>query len=112
MIYIVGSSKDGNKVAAIILLFSVRLPDEASIFTADKKATELAFDHIKFFENIHFTIFSDSLSCLQFLPYMNIDYPFFGRIFQRKISANRLALVGMVSGRHPQLGQVLVGFVF
>ena len=44
-------------------IFSVRIPDEATIFTAEGKAIEFAFEQIKLPQNTHFTIFSDSLSC-------------------------------------------------
>ena len=78
MIYTDGS-KDGNKVAAAAVvnndIFSVRLPDEATIFTAEAKAIELAFEYIRISKNTHFTIFSDSLSCLQSLHNMNIEHP-------------------------------------
>ena len=38
-------SKDGNKVAAIVYdyIFSIRLPYEATIFTAEARAIELTF---------------------------------------------------------------------
>ena len=44
-------SKDKNKVAAAAVMnknvFSARLQDEATIFSAEAKEIELAFDHIK-----------------------------------------------------------------
>ena len=56
--------------------YFLRLPDEATIFSAEAKAIELAFDHVKMSKyNNRFTIFSDSLSCLQYLHGMNIDHP-------------------------------------
>ena len=58
-------------------VFSARLPDEATIFSAKAKAIELAFEYIKMSKYTYFTIFSaDSLSCLQFLHSMNIDHPY------------------------------------
>ena len=71
-------SKDGRNKAAVAAvvnddIFSVWLPDEAKIFTAEAKAIELAFEYIRISKNTHFTIFSDSLSCLH---NMNIDHPF------------------------------------
>ena len=36
--------------------------------------------------------------------YVKLAKIIFSRIFQQKISVNRLALVGMVGGRGPQLG--------
>ena len=73
-------SKDKNKVAAAAVnnhdVFSVRLPDEATIFTAEAKAIQLAFELIKISKDTYFTIFSDSLSCLQSIHNMNIDHPY------------------------------------
>ena len=57
-------------------MFSARLPNEATIFTAEAKAIQLAFEYIKFSNEKHFTIFSDSLSCLQSISNMNIDHPY------------------------------------
>ena len=64
--------------AAVInkVVFSARLPDEATIFSADAKAFELVFEYIKMSKHTHLTIFSDSLSCLQSFYSMNIDHPF------------------------------------
>ena len=72
-------SKDKNKVgvaAAIKDVFSARFPDEASIFSAEEKAIELALVYIKMSKYTHFTIFSNSLSCLQSLHSMNIDHTY------------------------------------
>ena len=49
---------------------SMFLPNEATIFAAEFKTIELAFEYIKLSKN---TIFSDSLSCLNNL---NINHPF------------------------------------
>ena len=79
-------SKDGNKVAVAAAavvnndIFSVRLLDESTIFTAEARAIELAFEYIRISKNNHFTIFYDSLSCLQSLHNMNIDHPFISSI--------------------------------
>jgi transposase len=62
-------SKDKNRVAAAAVIkndiFSARLPNEPTIFTVEAKAIQLAFAYIKTSNNKRFTIFSDSLSCLQ-----------------------------------------------
>ena len=55
-------------------MFSMRLPDEAKIFSAAAKAIELAFECTmlkKPFYNI-----LDSLSFIQSLHDTNIDYPY------------------------------------
>ena len=63
-------SKDKNKVAAAAVmkknLFSARHPDEATIFSAEAKAIEHAFEHIMMSKYTHFTSFSDLLSCFLF----------------------------------------------
>ena len=73
-------SKDNTKVAAIVAVFnqdvfSVRLPNEETIFSAEAKAIQLAFEH-KILKDTHFTIFSYSLSCLNSLHNINIDHPY------------------------------------
>ena len=57
-------------------LLSVWLPNEAKIMTAEAKAIELAFGHIKMLKDTHVLIFSDYLPCLQSLHNMNIDHPY------------------------------------
>ena len=68
-------------VAAVInkdIIISARLPDEATIFSAEAKAIiiELPFEYIKMSKYTHFTIFSYSFSCLQSLHSMNIDHSY------------------------------------
>ena len=76
--------RDKNKVATATVtnkdVFSARLPDEATIFSADAKAIELAFEHIKMFIYTHCAISSDSLSCLLSLHSMYIDDPYISKI--------------------------------
>ena len=57
-------------------VFSSGLPDEATIFSTEEKGTELAIEHIKMSKYTHYTLFSESLSCLQSLHSMNIDHPY------------------------------------
>ena len=45
-------------------------------FTAEAKAIQLAFEYIRISNKEHFTIYSDSLSCLQSIRNMNIDHPY------------------------------------
>ena len=53
--------KDKNKMAAAAVInkdvFSARLQDEATIFSTEAKAIELAFEYIKMFKYTYFTIF-------------------------------------------------------
>ena len=59
-------SKDKNKVAAAAVSnhdeFSDRLPDEATIFTAEAKVIQLAFELIKISKDTFYHLFR--LSCL------------------------------------------------
>ena len=70
-------SKDNDRVgcAAIINNISIkqRLPSNASIFTAEIKAIDLALDAIGESEDDHFIIFSDSLSVLLSLENKKLD---------------------------------------
>ena len=72
-------SKDNDRVgcAAIINNISIkrRLPNNASIFTAEIKAIDLALDAIAESEDDHFIIFSDSLSVLLSLENKKLDNP-------------------------------------
>ena len=72
-------SKDNDRVgcAAIINNISIRqrLPSNASIFTAEIKAIDLALDAIAESEDDHFIIFSDSLSVLLSLENKKLDNP-------------------------------------
>ena len=61
-------SKYNTKVAAVVAVFnqdvfSVRLPNEETIFSAEAKTIQPAFGH-KVPKDTHFTIISYSLSCL------------------------------------------------
>ena len=65
-------SKDGNKTAAAFICqsfeFSKRLPDKASIFTAELEAIVSALRYIKITaKNNKFVVFGDSKSALQAL---------------------------------------------
>ena len=96
-------SKDKIKVAAAAAVsnhdvFSVRLPDEATILTAEAKAIQLAFELIKISKDTYFTIFSDSLSCLQSIHNMNIDHPYILYILCNCLHASRQGKIGISFG--------------
>ena len=57
-------------------IFSTRLPNKATIFTAEAKAIQLAFEYIKSSSDNISTIFSDSLSCLQSIKNKNLDHSY------------------------------------
>ena len=73
-------SKVENRVAAAAtsknLSAQVRLPGNASIFTAELQALKMAFNLVKNCDGNHFIIFTDSLSRLQALDSSNCDHPF------------------------------------
>ena len=71
-------SKAENRVAAAAtsnnLSSQVRLPDNASIFTAELQALKMAFNIFKNCDWDRFIIFTDSLSSLQALDSNNCDH--------------------------------------
>ena len=79
--------KDNDRVgcAAIINNISIkqRLPSNASIFTAEIKAIDLALDTITESEDDHFVIFSDSLSVLLSLNDKKLDNPQVVKLLQK-----------------------------
>ena len=64
-----GGSKDGDTAGSACVTpsdtYKSRLPDNASIFSAEIKAIHLALVHIEQSRNTDFIIFSDALSVLQ-----------------------------------------------
>ena len=62
--------------------FSTRLPDSASIFTAEIWAIIKALDEMKNASASKFIIFTDSLSCLQALLYMKLEHPLIGMVIR------------------------------
>ena len=78
-IYTDGSKTD-NRVAAAPtsdgLSAQVKLPGNASIFTAELQALKMAFNIVKNCDGDRFIIFTDTLSSLQALDGKNCDHPF------------------------------------
>ena len=72
-------SKDGDTAGSACVTpsdtYKCRLPDNASIFSAEIKAIDLAFDHIEQSRNSDFIIFSNSLTVLQSLHNRHIENP-------------------------------------
>ena len=62
-------SKDGIRTAAAVVapnsVKTIRLPDNASIFTAEIHALDMALDIIRRTRSKEYMVFSDSLSSLQ-----------------------------------------------
>ena len=64
-------SRDGNYVACAAIfpsntVISMRLPDSASVFTAEMWTIIKTYKYI---------VFTDSLSCLQALQYIKLEHP-------------------------------------
>jgi len=80
-------SKDEEKAAAAFVCgnhtMQVRLPNGASIFTAEIRAIELALQHIDKKHILNSIIFSDSLSVLQSLHNRNLENPILKNILIR-----------------------------
>jgi len=81
-------SRDGNSVASATVfpsdsIVSMRLPDSASVFTAEVRAIINALDEIKDSIASKFIIFTDSLSCLQALQYMKLEHPLIGMVIRK-----------------------------
>ena len=73
-----GSKDDDTAGSACVTpsdTYKCRLPDNASIFSAEIKAIDLALDHIERSRSSDFIIFSDSLSVLQSLHNRHIENP-------------------------------------
>ena len=86
-------SQDGNYVACATVFpsdtkFSMRLPDSASIFTADIWAIIKGLDEMKNASASKFIIFTDSLSCLKALLYMKLEHPLIGMVIRKCVFFN------------------------
>ena len=72
-------SKNGNRVGCAIVsgrqYLMVRLPDAASIYTAELHAICVAMEYILGTDNDSFMICVDSMSCLQAIESLNVDNP-------------------------------------
>ena len=82
--------KDGVKVASAAILdgelYLFRLPNNASIFSAELKAIDLALSHIEYDAYWRYIIFIDSLSVMQALECEKTDNPLVVSLL-RKLSA-------------------------
>ena len=66
----------------------MKLPDLASIFTAVIWAIITALEEIKNASESKFIIFTDSLSCLQALLYMELEHPLIGMAIRKCVFLN------------------------
>ena len=80
-------SKDNDRVGCGTIIayagFKQRLPSNASIFTAEVTAIDLALDAITESDDDHFIIFSDSLSVLLSLQNMKLDNPLILKLLEK-----------------------------
>ena len=80
-------SKDNDRVGCGTIIdnssFKQRLPSNASIFTAEVTAIDLALDAITETDDDHFIIFSDSLSVLLSLHNMKLDNPLILKLLEK-----------------------------
>ena len=80
-------SKDNDRVGCGLIINNLsikqRLPNNASIFTAEVTAIDLALDTIAESDDDHFIIFSDSLSVLLSLHNKKMDNPLILQLLQK-----------------------------
>ena len=80
-------SRDGNAVACATVFpsditFSMRLPDSASVFTAEVWAIIKTLERIKDSIASKCIVFTDSLLCLQALHHMKLEHPLIGMVIR------------------------------
>ena len=80
-------SKRGDRAAAAAVKnghsYVERLPNKASIFSAELHAVFLALDHVETSTEQKFVIFTDSMSCLQSIKGQDWKHPLVQRILER-----------------------------
>ena len=80
----------GNAVACATVfpsdtVISMRLPDSASVFTAEVWAIIKALEQIKDSIASKYIAFTDSRSCLQALHHMKLEHPLIGMIIRKGV---------------------------
>ena len=86
-------SRGGNAVACATVfplntVISMRLPDSASVFTAEVWAIINALEQIKDSNASKYIAFTDSLSCLQALHHMKLEHPLIGMVIRKCVFLN------------------------
>ena len=66
----------------------MRLPDSASVFTAEVWAIIKALEQIKISSASKYIVFTDSLSCLQALHHMKLEHPLIGMVIRKCVFLN------------------------
>ena len=69
-------------------VISMRLPDSASVFTAEVWAIIKALEQIKDSIASKYIVFTDSLSCLQALHHMKLKHPLIGMVIRKCVFLN------------------------
>ena len=69
-------------------VISMRLPDSASVFTAEVWAITKALEQIKDSIASKYIVFIDSLSRLQVLHHMKLEHPLIGMVIRKCIFLN------------------------
>ena len=86
-------TRDGNAVPCPTVfpsntVISMRLPDSASVFTAEVGAIIKALEQIKDSIASKYIVFTDSLSCLQALHHMKLEHPLIGMVIRKCVFLN------------------------
>jgi ribonuclease HI len=83
-------SKQGSAVASVAVngnkILVKRLPNNASIFSAESSAILLVLDMISQTSNLKFLILSDSLSCINSIENKDFQNPFIVEILERLLN--------------------------
>ena len=66
----------------------MRLPDSASVFTAEVWAIIKAIEQIKDYIASKYIVFTDSLSCLQAVHHMKLEHPLIGMVIRNCVFLN------------------------
>ena len=66
----------------------MRLPDSASVFTAEVWTIIKALEQIKNSNASKYIVFTDSLSCLQALHHMKLEHPLIGMVIRKCLFLN------------------------
>ena len=86
-------SRDGNAVAYATVfpsntVISMRLPDSASVFTAEVWAIIKSLEQIKDSIASKYIAFTDSRSCIQALHHMKLEHPLIGMVIRKCVFFN------------------------
>ena len=69
-------------------VISMRLPDSASVFTAEVLAIIKALEQMKYYIASKYIVFTDSLSCIQALQHMKLGHPLIRKVIRNCVFLN------------------------